>query len=190
MVADGDLYRIYTAGHVPKVFPRGQTINIPEAGTFPIHMNTQTQWRRDGERDSGTFFTLSREEAKIINNRLNVLKPLVIDSVAPGIGQTLAIPILDLELFLFFETYDPGALNKSAEELRRLNFVAIKNKKNYALCVGQSGTPVLKVEGGKVTNKVAGVLCAVSGDPGDDASDPLGKERRCGLVGFIRLNGI
>lgn len=132
--------------------------------------------------DPGIFYDLKLTTTHPLKTAIEEkrLRPLILSKDKAQIGDKVAMPNL------FTKGYTPYQINGYAINN---NYYLLTNSQKDVVCQGQSGTPILKMEDGYVTNQVLGVVSAIN--KSNLVYNPWVPESKtiCGDQVIVRLNG-
>lgn len=177
-------YYLYTVAHVARFlqevrsncrasYPGLFDIAVdPDGFTFPKRVAL--------ESEPCAYYLLERDDASLFRNLIEKgeITPLFRTSQRPKIGENLMIPRPDT---------GHNTRMKVVAYSRYNNLYEMRFDSAGIVCEGRSGSPILQINGDRLTNKVYGVL--VGGNKYDAETDIYGGTNFfCSGIGYFRPN--
>lgn len=180
IIEDKGSYFIYTVGHVSEALKRYEhpTVRIPGVGWYPIDPDRFFSWEKQGqETESGSFYRIRENLDRGVRFAVEekILQPLVLAQKRPDIGNLIAIPREELAVYTLYRM-EEFLWNDNRYQISSVN------PESTRLCLGDSGSPALRVP---INGEVYGVLIrAFNVKPETPMS-----EKNCFDKAFVRPNG-
>jgi len=166
-------YEVFTVLHVVDKFEGKVGIYIADGNykIMDIDPKNSKNFKEKVDNDAIVSFNIDARAKSILDDAKNRghITPLKLSPLDPAYGEILVSPNTELDIFdqMNFRGFRNG--------LQRLDLI-----KGY-ICQGRSGSPILRVFDGKITNEVVGVLTQAESR---DLKDPSFRGRICSFNGL------